>query len=292
MKGNKAKELVFMLPLAAMWIVYLVLKDRLPAEVGSHFHIEDSQWVADGYMAPLGLMFSMTFCYVIVYGSMSLTSIIKSPQVTDKIQAGMRLFKAGILIFLSLVTVHILWGGVQGAASSSFGTGLILFLLIFVNVFIFFIFRSVRKSGERLPLSPTYYNIIWAALHLFTSWIMISGLSGAAGLQSASGRNAYLVIFAFLAILGNMMYNIKPNYFIGIRTPWTLKNEEVWKRTHRFGSVAMFGAGLGAFVYLLASPADSSSEFLLPLVVVIGAVIPAIYSYIVYRQVTQTNNNL
>ena len=165
----------------------------------------------------------------------------------------------------------------------SMGTAIMIILLVFTNAFVFFVFRNVRKSGERMPLSPTYYNIIWAGLHLFISWIMINGMAASAGFNIMSGKGVYLFIFAFLAIMGNMMYNIKPNFFIGIRTPWTLKNEEVWRRTHRFGSVAMFLAGLGAFIFLLASP-QSSFEYLLPLVVVVGAIIPAIYSYIVYRQ--------
>lgn len=38
----------------------------------------------------------------------------------------------------------------------------------------------------------------------------------------------------FIAI-GNYMPKIKPNYFFGIRTPWTLENEEVWQKTHRVG---------------------------------------------------------
>lgn len=36
-------------------------------------------------------------------------------------------------------------------------------------------------------------------------------------------------------VLGNYMPKIKPNYFIGIRTPWTLENEVVWQKTHRVG---------------------------------------------------------
>lgn len=288
MKGkSNIGDMLLFVPLAAMWVVYLVLRDKLPKEIGSHFHVENGKWVADDHMAPIALMVVMTLAYVIVYASMSFRFASLKTNMTDKMMAGMRLFRGALLLLLSVITMHMLLGGVQGEVDSRTGTIIMIFLLVFTNAFVFFIFREVRKSGERMPLSPTYYNIIWAGLHLFISWIMINGMAASAGFNAMSGKGMHLFVFAFLAILGNMMYNIKPNFFIGIRTPWTLKNEEVWKRTHRFGSVAMFVAGLVAFIVLLASP-DRSFEYLLPMVVVVGAIVPAIYSYIVYRQVTQT----
>ncbi len=45
----------------------------------------------------------------------------------------------------------------------------------------------------------------------------------------------YLSMCVFFLILGNYMQTIKPNYFIGIRTPWTLESEDNWRKTHRFG---------------------------------------------------------
>jgi len=36
-----------------------------------------------------------------------------------------------------------------------------------------------------------------------------------------------------IAGIGNLMYSIKPNYFVGIRTPWTLNSEFVWRKTHQ-----------------------------------------------------------
>ena len=65
--------------------------------------------------------------------------------------------------------------------------------------------------------------------------------------------HALVFIFTFLifpligllfAFLGNYFKTIKPNYFIGIRTPWTLENEEVWKKTHLIGGKLWFVGGL------------------------------------------------
>ncbi|MCB0700245.1 MAG: SdpI family protein, partial [Chitinophagaceae bacterium] len=56
------------------------------------------------------------------------------------------------------------------------------------------------------------------------------------------------LLFAFL---GNMMYNIKPNYFAGVRIAWTLADDENWKKTHRLTGGLWFLGGIGIAVTAL-----------------------------------------
>src|SRR5579863_4587244 len=51
-------------------------------------------------------------------------------------------------------------------------------------------------------------------------------------------------VFLFLAVLGNFTINIKPNWFVGIRTPWTLSSDYVWRKTHQVGGRLLFYGGL------------------------------------------------
>ena len=86
-----------------------------------------------------------------------------------------------------------------------------------------------------------------------------------------------------LAVLGNEMGRVQPNWFVGIRTPWTLADPEVWRRTHRVGGRIFFVAGLVmAVAALLLPPAYAFA------VIIIGALGAALastlYSYIVWRQ--------
>lgn len=53
-----------------------------------------------------------------------------------------------------------------------------------------------------------------------------------------------LCIGLLFVIIGNFLPVIKPNYTLGIRTPWTLANERVWEKTHRFGGYAFVITGL------------------------------------------------
>jgi uncharacterized membrane protein len=84
-----------------------------------------------------------------------------------------------------------------------------------------------------------------------------------------------------LVVLGNFMGKVTRNFFVGIRTPWTLASEEVWLRTHRFGGRLFVLAGLVLFV----------SAFLgggwVVAAVAVGAatILSVVYSYLVYRRV-------
>ena len=42
-----------------------------------------------------------------------------------------------------------------------------------------------------------------------------------------------IVVVALILVLGNYMGKLRPNYFVGVKTPWTLESEEVWIKTHR-----------------------------------------------------------
>ncbi len=87
-----------------------------------------------------------------------------------------------------------------------------------------------------------------------------------------------------LAVLGNELGRVKPNWFVGIRTPWTLSDPEVWRRTHRIGGRVFFVAGLVMVAAALLLPAY---VFAVVLVCAIGAaLVPTVYSYVVWRQRT------
>lgn len=47
------------------------------------------------------------------------------------------------------------------------------------------------------------------------------------------GNFIFILLGGFFAFLGNFMYNVKPNYFVGIRLPWTLENEDNWRSKNR-----------------------------------------------------------
>jgi uncharacterized membrane protein len=97
------------------------------------------------------------------------------------------------------------------------------------------------------------------------------------------GRFVSISVGVVILITGNYMNSIKPNYFIGIRTPWTLEDPDVWKKTHRFSSKLWIVGGLIMIISsLFLKPEDS--VFVIIIATVLLAVIPLLYSYIIFNK--------
>jgi uncharacterized membrane protein len=108
-------------------------------------------------------------------------------------------------------------------------------------------------------------------------------IAGALGAPIAF-RLLPVVIGAAFVVLGNAMPRARPNWWFGIRTPWTLSNDRVWERTHRVGGYLFVALGI---VTALATLLPETATF-----VVIGVLGGAtalgtlVYSYVAWRQET------
>jgi uncharacterized membrane protein len=79
--------------------------------------------------------------------------------------------------------------------------------------------------------------------------------------------------------IGNSMTKLRPNWFAGFRTPWSLKSRTVWMKTHRLGGRLMVGCGVGMFVESLFLPAWLCLlAGGVPMLILVG-IVPAAYSY-------------
>lgn len=99
--------------------------------------------------------------------------------------------------------------------------------------------------------------------------------------------NISLVVKAGVALLltmiGNFMGQFRHNYFVGIKTPWTLANEEVWSQTHRWGGRIWV---LGGLICLAMSPLNALwANYLYFATIIVMAVLPMVYSYLLYRRI-------
>jgi uncharacterized membrane protein len=88
------------------------------------------------------------------------------------------------------------------------------------------------------------------------------------------------LLFVFL---GNMMHSIKPNYFAGVRTPWTLEDEGNWRATHRLAGKIWFAGGIIITIAMLVLPEKSGFIVFTPCILIM-AFIPVIYSYIYFKK--------
>lgn len=85
------------------------------------------------------------------------------------------------------------------------------------------------------------------------------------------------------AVLGNELGRFRQTFFAGIRTPWTLADERVWRKTHRVGARWMTGIGVLNMIVVPVLPLQLAGIFLLVTVVGVSLAI-VVYSYVVYQQ--------
>jgi hypothetical protein len=108
----------------------------------------------------------------------------------------------------------------------------------------------------------------------------VGALFQALGWRMSFDRIVVPVIGVLFIILGNFMGKLQRNFFVGIRTPWTLASEEVWFRTHRLGGPLFVLAGI---ILMIGAFLGEGAGLILP-VIVIAAIVPVIYSYLIYRR--------
>ncbi|MCL2156605.1 MAG: SdpI family protein [Methanobrevibacter sp.] len=99
----------------------------------------------------------------------------------------------------------------------------------------------------------------------------------------------FVIIAIFFILLGFFIKDIKPNGYIGIRTPWTLKNELVWKKTHELGFYTCLIAGLSLLAFSLASFLTQDFFYIIIgfiIAIFVAAIIPVIYSYQEFNKIT------
>ena len=120
-------------------------------------------------------------------------------------------------------------------------------LLPFVMLAAWVLLRVLPRVDPRAPnyakMQSTYDFMVSAVMTLL---LIVHAMLLAAGLGYAVpvGRLTPVLIGALFAMLGNVLPRARPNWWFGIRTPWTLSNDRVWARTHRVGGYAMTAAGI------------------------------------------------
>ena len=157
----------------------------------------------------------------------------------------------------------------------------ILCMLVGITYFVFLIIPYVDPK-QKLQNMGNKLNNLRMILTLFMSGLAVFILYSVQQKSSNPGF-VFAIIGLLFAFLGNYFKTIKPNYFIGIKTPWTLENEEVWKKTHVLGGKLWFIGGLlMALTFLL--PNEMQLYTFLGITAVI-TIVPIVYSYLEFKKI-------
>jgi uncharacterized membrane protein len=127
-----------------------------------------------------------------------------------------------------------------------------------------------------------YETIVAAVLVLVLATHDIT-IAAALGYRVPIGRLLPTLVGALFVVVGNVMPRLRPNWWFGVRTPWTLSNDRVWARTHRLAGFSMAAAGVVTIVAALALPPAMGIPVMLAAVVA-AVFAPAVYSYLSWRR--------
>ena len=144
--------------------------------------------------------------------------------------------------------------------------------------------KRISLMGSKFYQLKFFLVLIMSLLALFIIYISKN--------QTFSNPNLmYVLIGVLLMALGNYFKVIQPNYFIGIRTPWTLENSEVWKATHVFAGKLWFGGGLIIILGALIFSGPIFAKAFIAIGVVL-AFVPIAYSFIKFKQLEKKEEKL
>lgn len=161
--------------------------------------------------------------------------------------------------------------------------GLLVPSLLGIGIpFLMKVLRRIDPRRENYEMFAVTYDIIRLAVTVLLACVMVFLVLSNLGYDVDSSRVVPLLIGGIFMVLGNYMGRIRFNYLIGIRTPWTLASEEVWRRTHRFAGPVWFFGGLLAL--LCAFLPEAIPSYALFVVIVATALIPTVYSYLAFSK--------
>jgi len=177
-------------------------------------------------------------------------------------------------------------GQVNGYGSRAVGAFLLPSIMLIIAILIPALPKIDPREQNYEKFRPSYDLIFGAVLTvLFIGYL--AALGRTLGMHVPIERVIPAAVGLLLVVLGNVMPRVRPNWMIGIRTPWTLSNDRVWTRTHRVGGYLFTAAGL-LLVVTIVLPLGASGFRVGIGAVAAAALGSAAYSYVAWRQETRS----
>ncbi len=137
----------------------------------------------------------------------------------------------------------------------------------FVSVCLAIVFGWIPRLDPRLTRHPEWSERTVGFIRLASTTLVSSGSMLVAAEALGHHFNVPLlslnVMLLTFLVLGNYIGTFRPNYFIGIRTPWTLENDEVWRATHRStGPILVIGSLAFLVLQCFLTPRHVAAGFL------------------------------
>lgn len=151
-----------------------------------------------------------------------------------------------------------------------------------MQIFMMVVFGALPFLSPRRASIDSFarvYNLVCVYVLVFLGFTQVMMVQAALGSIDVNKWIVYGML-AMFALIGNVITKTRRNYWMGVRTPWTLENEDVWNLTHRFaGRVMVLGSVTGLVLTVFGVPAVP-----VILLVVGCCVLPVPYSFYLYKR--------
>ena len=149
---------------------------------------------------------------------------------------------------------------------------------------VYLLMRNLKKIDPKVKSgTPTSgFKRMGLSITVFLVLLNYFFILSAVHTWEVSKKALFIFLGLLLAILGNYMNNIKPNFFAGIRLPWTLSSEDNWRQTHHLAAKLWFICGIALALMSWFLPETALKPVFITTVVLI-VLIPGIYSYLLFK---------
>jgi len=177
-------------------------------------------------------------------------------------------------------------GSVNGYMPKLWG----LFLMPIISIILFLAFLVIPKIDplkENIAKFRSYFDLFILLIFGFLFYLYLLTIAWNLGyrfniIQLMAPAFGLLIYYA-----GVLIENSKQNWFIGIRTPWTLSSEKVWNKTNRQAGKLFKAAGV---IAVLGAVFPQYAIALILVSVILAAIYPLAYSYLEYQRETKSRN--
>jgi len=151
---------------------------------------------------------------------------------------------------------------------------------------IFVVAPYIDPRGRNLEKSAALWLTGWLGsiivLAIAQGVITFSALGLIEAGSATMPRIIASLVAVFIMVIGNFLSKARPNWFAGIRTPWTLSSDRSWDVTHRWAARLFIAAGLVSLAAVWLTDGDTSWIIMLA-AIMFAALFPIVLSYFVWR---------
>lgn len=181
-------------------------------------------------------------------------------------------------------TVPTHWNG--NGEIDDWGSKRTLWIIPFLFPALMYLLMSVipkiDPTGKIKQMGTKFYQLKFIVI-LFMSALALYIIFATQAQSLGTLKGIFLLIGVLFAAIGNYMPSIKPNYFLGVRTPWTLESETFWKKHTDLQENYGWLGGVVVVILALLMQQENMLMLILTITAVI-TIIPLVYSYMLFKK--------